>query len=172
LDILEILLTHVTEINTGQALTVAAARGHIELVKVLLSKGAKVDACGRLGQTPLHRVALQYIESTQEKQTAHYARMRAMAALLLANGARVDATDANEVTPLHFAACSGNEPLSELLLQQGAKVDAREHLGLTSLWLAAYNGHNGVAELLLREGASTNEKSNDGSTPLRADFGV
>ena len=62
-----------------------------DVVKVLIEKGAKVDALNNLSQTPLHRAAYNNTNADVVK-------------VLIEKGAKVDALDDFSQTPLHRAA--------------------------------------------------------------------
>ncbi|MBV9300893.1 MAG: ankyrin repeat domain-containing protein [Acidobacteriaceae bacterium] len=71
----------------------AATYGRKDVAKLLLARGADVNAKGGHGTTPLHDAALLGHKDVAE--------------LLLASGADVRATDTFGMTPLHRAADSG-----------------------------------------------------------------
>ena len=135
-----------------RALHWAARSGHEAVVRLLLEKGARVDAKDGLGSTALHLAA----------RSGHEAVVR----LLLEKGARVDAKAEDGSTALHQAARSGHEAVVRLLLEKGARVDAKDGLGSTALHRAAESGHEAVARLLLEKGARVDAKAEDASTAL------
>jgi ankyrin repeat protein len=121
------------------ALHKAAASGHETAARLLLERGAVVDAREEDQWTALHLAA----------QNGHEATVR----LLLERGADIGATEARQWTALHKAAANGRETTARLLLERGAVVDAREEHQLTALHLAAQNGHEATVRLLLECGA-------------------
>jgi ankyrin repeat protein len=124
-------------------LHLAAHFGQLEVVQMLTSAGADVNARSRnnQGNTPLHAAL----------PGGHLDIVR----LLVHAGADVNATQEGDATPLHEAALIGSSPLTLLLLEGGASIDARTAQGETALMLAQRSGHEGVAALLLERGASS-----------------
>ena len=131
----------------GDGLTglhLAAQSGNLEVAKVLLGAGAKVEAKTRIGAyTPLHLAS----------EGAHTTVVRA----LLDAGADVKATTTTSgVTPLHLAAAAidGEGAVAELL-KRGAPVDAVESVaGQTPLMFAASAGRTAAVREMLTHGAS------------------
>ena len=125
------------------ALHFAAQTGSLEVTRVLLAGGAKVDAATRIGAyTPLHLAS----------QGAHVAVVRA----LIAARADVNAvTSSSGVTPLHLAASAvDGEAVVAELLEHGARVDPVESAaGQTPLMFAASAGRTAAIRELLEHGA-------------------
>jgi ankyrin repeat protein len=91
-------------------LTHAAQGGNPEVIRLLLSRGAKVDACGGMGVTPLMLAA----------QDNHIEAVK----LLLAHGANVNAKDERGFTVLSFAQArrkTDHSQILRLLRQAGAR---------------------------------------------------
>lgn len=93
----------------------AAQLGRTEIVKLLIAKGADVDATNRWGQTPLHYASLFYHKEIVEK--------------LLEEGADVNAEDENGYNPLGLASVprgvSRNE-VAQVLLAHGAEANTED----------------------------------------------
>ncbi|XP_040378652.1 protein VAPYRIN-like [Oryza brachyantha] len=153
--IAELLLANGATPAGSDALHVAAAAGHSDVLKLLLGKPASaspssassasfscsftsIDAAGRDGKTPL-------------RLAAEAGRRDAVKALLSA-GARADArcgTDGG--TALHAAARRGDEVIARLILANGAAGTAavRDAAGKTAFEIAAEECHAGrIMDLL------------------------
>jgi len=122
-------------------------------VKLVLSRGARVNVRDELGLTPLHLAA--------------WRGRRELAAELLRRGAAVNTrTKSGRLTPLHLAASAGHAQLVLLLIAKGGQPNDRDATGWTPLHGAAYEGHARVVTALLTHGAGVNVKDKGGRTPL------
>jgi cytohesin len=163
----------------------AANRGSAELVRLLLTHGAVVDASDLQEYTPLHLAArgghkkaadlLITADADVKSQTVsggtplHYAAYGGSADLvkcLLAKGAPVNAREHNGMTPLHWAARCGHAESVSLLLTSGAEIDAPGEVGWTALHEAAINSRNQVLNVLLEKKAVIGTKDDGGMTAL------
>jgi hypothetical protein len=119
--------------------------------KVLIEKGARVNAKNSNRNTALHYAARYGQDNT--------------AKLLLDHGAMANVKNSNGWTPLHEAANNGHVKLAKLLLQQGkADGNSRGVGGYTPLHEAAIKGHVSMVHLLLDHGANVLAKNNEGKT--------
>ncbi len=114
----------------------AAERGHLEMVDLLLDRGAPVDGvCGcPTSETPLWGAAV----------SAKHACVRR----LLERGADPNAAGAAGVTPLHAAAMRGDGELLEILLAHGADRTRRDLQGRTAADWADAKGYDALAQRL------------------------
>ena len=87
----------------------------IEIVKLLVSHGAKHYDVDIHGESPLHRAA-----KYDHLDTVQY---------LLAQGANVDEVDANGQTALHKAADYGHLGVVKYLARRGSRPDKRDEYG-------------------------------------------
>jgi ankyrin repeat protein len=116
------------------ALHVAAENEHDDIVKLLLRKGAVVDARSQTGVTPLMRAQ----------------RMRTVNLLLNAH-ADVNAVDGDSFTVLHHCAKQGAaECVYKPLLKHGAVPTAVDKNGSTPAHIAGMSGHFADEALLSR----------------------
>jgi ankyrin repeat protein len=155
------LLQQGADVNAAQgdgmtALHWAASHGDVDLVRMLVYAGARLEAATRNGNyTPLHFAAR--------------AGSPAVVKSLLDAGANAKAiTTAGSASALHFAAAQGSKDVIALLLDKGVSVDAREGAwGQTPLmWAAAYNRIAAI-EILLARGANIAAASMVENIPAR-----
>ena len=133
-------------------LSTACENGHVDVVEMLLRRGADANQADGAGFTPL-TVACQF---------GHADVVR----LLLGRGAAVGHARGNGTSPLHTAAMVGHTDVVGLLLDGGARIDAPRADGATPLLLASVKNHPGVAAMLLARGASVGQMMGDSATPL------
>ncbi len=112
-------------------LMMAALRGQLALVRLLIEKGADVN---KTGWTPLHYAA-----------TGGHTEI---ITLLLENHAYIDAESPNGTTPLMMAAQYGTGAAVQLLLDEGADPMLKNQLNLTALDFAE-RGQRVDAEAIL-----------------------
>ena len=131
----------------------AAIFDHLEVAKVLVRYGAKVNIkSNNTGFTPLHASAL----STGKR----------VGSFLLSRGAKVNSKSYTGDTPLHCAATVGNYQMAELLIKAGADLNSKNEIGYTPLHTASFMCKVEVVKVLLRHKAELNLTDNNGSTPL------
>ena len=114
-------------------LIVSIQNGDEAMAKLLIEKGAKVDADPKMWG-PLHFSVLR--------------RRPEMTRLLLERGAKVDPVDDRENTPLLLAAKNGQIESARLLLARGADRGKKDILGKTALDYAREQGHADIVKLL------------------------
>lgn len=105
--------------NETTLLHFAAVNGYVDIVKVLLEKGADVNAKNNYRHTPLHSAVINGNVNVVNA--------------LLGEKADVKAVDKNGDTPLHFAAINRHIEIIKTLLENGADVDAKNKDGSTLL---------------------------------------
>jgi ankyrin repeat protein len=115
-EVVKLLLTNGSKVNNENDLLsdthhhFAVRNGDIEIVKVLLDRGAYIDAVKSYVFTPLHIA----VESKKVE----------IVELLLNHGACVNVRHYNNRTPLIVAAEGGSKEIVKLLLQHGACVNS------------------------------------------------
>lgn len=160
----------------------AAAKGYVEIARVLLEAGAAVDMQGAGGWTPLHRAAklgheemtmlllewgadvhAQGIQGWTPLLRAAMAGQATTGRLLIAAGADIQANNAAQRwTPLHWAAFSGSMDLARDLIAAGAEVGAAAGTGATPLRLAVHYGHDDMVEFLREQTGDAQAEDQDG----------
>lgn len=133
-------------------LHLAAARGHVTIIQLLLRAQARIDALDSEGKTPLMKAV-----------EGHHLQA---ARCLLEQRANPDVPDQNLDTALHLALSTGQADMATLLVQFDADVSARNKEGMSPLYLAAVQQQVDVARLLLDHGAQANAGDNKKKTPL------
>ena len=118
------------------ALHLAAFFGQIEAARMLVERGAPIDARSQnaSANTPLHSAAA--------------GRHFMVCDLLIGNGADVNAKQEHGFTPLMAAAQHGDRGLAELFLRRGAQKDPTDDQGRSAADLADAAGHGELATLL------------------------
>ena len=140
-------------------LILAAERGHVSSVALLIERGARVDRKSTEDWTPL-----VYAAARGQPQVAR---------LLIGAGANVEVREpSGGYTPLMIAALLGQADLIAPLIDAGANVSARGHqTGATALAVAASSASSDaldtMAELMIA-GASLDARDDSGATPLIA----
>lgn len=128
----------------------AAREGHEEMVALLLSQGADINA--------------QTEETLETALTlACCGGFLEVVDFLVKAGADISA-GAN--TPLMEASQEGHIELVRYLIATGADVNSATSSGDTALMYACDNGHTDVAEVLVSAGANIEQEAEGGRTPL------
>jgi hypothetical protein len=131
----------------------AVSKGDTPTARVLLAKGADVQARDAIGRT-----ALMYAAENGDPTTVQ---------MLLIHGADVNTRDWQGWTALIYAAENGDLSTVQTLLANKANVNARsEGSGWTALMSAASRGHLLVVQALLARGAEANARDKDDETAL------
>ena len=158
---------------------------HVDLIKMLKSKGSDLDTRNSLGQTPLmvavksthinKSVILQFLEEgvsihAQDKHghsILHMARADLME-ILVEHKADLEACNQNGDTPLmHFARQWKSGEEAEKLIEQGAKPQTRSNSGDTILHVATgKRNHEFLSKIVTHKWVDINVVNNEGRTPL------
>jgi ankyrin repeat protein len=140
----------------GMTPLIAAARGNIEAMRVLIQKNADVNVRNAAGGNALMAAA----------QTGNPQAVR----LLLEKGADPNVKTKKNETALADAATAGNEEVVKLLLDRGADVNVQDIRGYSALLYAAGSDAMpaGVVKLLLAKGADQSAKGDDETARMLA----
>ncbi|XP_032894194.1 ankyrin repeat domain-containing protein 26-like isoform X2 [Amblyraja radiata] len=164
-------------------LHLACARGHADVVTLLVENKSKLNICDNENRSPL----MKAVQCEQEDcavillghdadpnlvdingQTAlHLAAMIPNISLvmhLLEHGANINAQDKDGCTPLLLAITAKHQEMAEYILKKGADVNARDRTGRTALMIAASNGQINLVKLLLHYGIDASLKEDKGWT--------
>ena len=158
----------------------------INIVELLIAKGADINAKENYGYTPLYKAL--------KNNNYSYEDVEEVAELLIAKGADLNVKNTNGNSPLHFALQNENlsdpqdrrdeiykrdeiaseiykrDKIAKLLIAKGADVNAKDANGYTPLQLAVKYKHNEIAKLLIAKGADINAKDANGDTLLHKEL--
>jgi len=136
--------------NAG-ALHMAAFNGYVNIVKLLVKRGADIELASAQGFTALHLAASN-------------GRGKVVRALLKAN-ANPNSVTPEGGTPLHVAVASGHADAARSLIKGGADLSIKDGNGRVALHFAV--GDLSILKALLKAGADPNPRDNKDNTPLR-----
>jgi len=126
-------------VNGLTCLHAASENGHLAICRLLLDKGAQVEAKDRSGWTPLHYAAYK----------GHVEIVR----LLCDHGAEIEACINTGWRPLHLAAIDGHIAImKELIEERNVEINARMNDEYTSLRVARARNKADVAAYLVSHG--------------------
>ncbi|XP_052599087.1 ankycorbin isoform X2 [Peromyscus californicus insignis] len=134
------------------AFHLAAAKGHVECLKVMVTHGVDVTAQDTSGQSALHIAA----------KNGHPEYIRR----LLQYKSPAESTDGSGKTALHYAAAQGCLQAVQVLCEQKSPINLKDWDGSIPLLLAVQNGHSEVCQFLLDHGADVNSRDKNGRTAL------
>jgi ankyrin len=116
------------------ALHVAVSKGHLDVIRILVEKGANMCAADASDSTALH-IATKggYLNIVQ---------------YLADRFAPIDRRNAKNETALLVAAAEGNEKIVSVLIEQGAGIGVRDIDGKSALDIATDKGYTAITQLL------------------------
>lgn len=130
-------IEHGADVNSknseGQTPLCLVSKCRIDLVKLLVEKGADVNLQSDDEISPLHW-AVEY----DNEEIVEY---------LLTHGAKTDSRDKLYETPVHWAAWTGHHRSAKLLLSYGGDPTLKNSGGITPIDLANRQGHIEVTKL-------------------------
>lgn len=123
-------------------LTYASFQGDVDMVRLLLARGANVNARDVVvNKTSLLKVASVTAMGKKEAGVQ-------IAKALLERGADIESADQFGRTPLILACLSGHTDMVHLLLWYGADINANIHTGEDALTYARARGHKDIVQIL------------------------
>ena len=148
------------KIGNQTALSMASNRGHLDVCRLLISRGADMEVAADSGYT-----ALMWALVNGASEEA--------AELLLDSGANPDpgtlpAEEWSEAktTPLILVTSNGLSGIALRLIEANVNLDAQDGSGSTALKHASRNGLDSVVKALIDKGANLNLADEEGWTPL------
>lgn len=135
-----------------RSIHLAALRGHLPAVKVLVEHGADIFQTDDYGLTCLHLAARSGNVATVE--------------YFVQAGIPVDVGDGLGRTPAFSAAAAGHEQLIRRLAEKGADVTTASCDGMSPIHLAARAGRSMARVLIEAFGANPSAPNGSGQTPL------
>ncbi|XP_035508456.1 ankyrin repeat and death domain-containing protein 1A isoform X2 [Morone saxatilis] len=163
------------------ALLLASWFGHLKILQILVSCGAKLNCENKDGLSMLHCAAqrghvsvLEFIMEDLEdicldradksgKTALHLAAEHGqfeVVEFLIGMGCTHGLKDKEENTAMHLAAKCGHSKVLQKIVETGVDVDERNIDGLKALHLAADGGHYECVKLLLESGCNINAQTN------------
>uniref|UniRef100_A0A2K5MBW7 Ankyrin repeat domain 6 n=1 Tax=Cercocebus atys TaxID=9531 RepID=A0A2K5MBW7_CERAT len=133
-------------------LHLAANKGHLPVVQILLKAGCDLDVQDDGDQTALHRATV--VGNTE------------IIAALIHEGCALDRQDKAGNTALHLACQNSHSQSTRVLLLAGSRADLKNNAGDTCLHVAARYNHLSIIRLLLSAFCSVHEKNQAGDTAL------
>ena len=131
-EVRELISSHRVDVNCqpenknfyldATPLIIAACKGQIEMVQILLDSGADINRASRLGSTPLWHSAGRGHEDVVKT--------------LIDRGADLNKADKYGWTPLHNAVMCQRNKIIKLLIDRGADPDRKDSKGRTPQKLA------------------------------------
>jgi ankyrin repeat protein len=137
------LFINSSEQNYGTTpIQIAIAESCYWAFKILIEKGADINAKDNRGRTPLHTACqfnrLAYIHD------------------LIAAGVNINAYSNEGRAPLHIAVARGNLEAVKILIAHSAQLHVKDNFNNTPLFTAILYDHFKIAQYLLEQGANPN----------------
>lgn len=142
-------------------LEIATQNGHINIMKLLMINGMKVDISLAIekGYTSAVQLLIDYgVNVDIALYSACIYGCKKIVKISLENGANVNNKGTNDNTPLHKACEYRNTETVKILLENGADVNAKNQDGEMPLHIACRKGDKGIVKMLLEKGAKPNAR--------------
>ncbi|XP_029295252.1 death-associated protein kinase 1 [Cottoperca gobio] len=166
-------------------LLIAAGCGNVQIIEVLMRKGAEIQANDKSGANAIYYAArhghVETLKFLHEKkcpldiqdksgETALHVAARYgnvdVVNYLCSIRANPDLADREQETPLHCASWHGYSPVARALCQAGCHVDAKNREGESPLLTASARGFVDIVECLVTHRADLEATDKDGHTAL------
>ncbi|KAM7149792.1 ankycorbin isoform 5-T5 [Molossus nigricans] len=134
------------------AFHLAATKGHLECLRVMIAHGVDVTAQDTAGHSALHLAAKSSHPESVKK--------------LLQSKCPAESIDSSGKTALHYAAAQGCLQAVQVLCEHKSPVNLKDLDGNIPLLQAVQNGHGEVCRFLLDHGADVNSRDKNGRTAL------
>ncbi|XP_012662555.1 ankycorbin isoform X1 [Otolemur garnettii] len=134
------------------AFHLAAAKGHVECLRVMVTHGVDVTAQDTTGHSALHLAA----------KNSHHECIKK----LLQSKCPAESIDSSGKTALHYAAAQGCLQAVQVLCEHKSPINLKDLDGNIPLLLAVQNGHSEICRFLLDHGADVNSRDKSGRTAL------
>uniref|UniRef100_A0A8C3VKP2 Retinoic acid induced 14 n=1 Tax=Catagonus wagneri TaxID=51154 RepID=A0A8C3VKP2_9CETA len=134
------------------AFHLAATKGHVECLRVMVTHGVDVTAQDAAGHSALHLAA----------KNSHHECIKK----LLQSKCPAESVDSSGKTALHYAAAQGCLQAVQVLCEHKSPINLKDLDGNIPLLLAVQNGHSEVCRFLLDHGADVNSRDKNGRTAL------
>lgn len=134
------------------AFHLAATKGHVECLRVMVTHGVDVTAQDTAGHSALHLAA----------KNSHHECVRK----LLQSKCPAESIDSSGKTALHYAAAQGCLQAVQALCEHKSPLNLKDLDGNIPLLLAVQSGHSEVCRFLLEHGADVNSRDKNGRTAL------
>ncbi|XP_046278188.1 ankycorbin isoform X1 [Marmota monax] len=134
------------------AFHLAATKGHVECLRVMVAHGVDVTAQDTTGHSALHLAA----------KNGHHECVKK----LLQSKCPAEGIDSSGKTALHYAAAQGCLLAVQVLSEHKSPVNLKDLDGNIPLLLAVQSGHSEVCRFLLDHGADVNSRDKNGRTAL------
>ena len=146
------VFTETSDNESRTPLFFAAANGHTDVVRALVSAGADINTRRNNDSSALGIAS--------EKGYVNIVN------ILLEKGAQTETRYNNGSTPLWFSAAKGQTDVVRALVSAGADVNTQRNDGCSALSVASDKGYIDIVNILLDKGAAIETKNNFGRTPL------